>query len=169
MKKIEALQKTIYNLENNVYEYNWTDFDACNCGVVARTIMDGTYSSEAGFHNSQTIDTRLTAFACEAFCMTTGLPLPRVFQELKDVGFTHQDILELENLGNHVILKKLGWRSFESFGRFYWVVCNDAQRNNKNDLITYLKAWIEILLEQMQYPELSTVTVEDIIKEALTV
>ncbi len=145
MTKIEALKKTIYNLENDVFPYKWTDYNNCNCGVVARTIMNGTEPGCAGFHQSPSINHSLCSFSGYAYCMTTNLPLPKVFQELKDTGFTHNELMELEDLRNPIILNKLGWETFKIYDRNLPKAPN--ARDSKESLIVYIKAWVEILQE----------------------
>lgn len=150
MNKLEAIKQTIYNLENDVYEYNWTNADTCNCGVVARTIMGGVRANEAGFSNTPSIDHDLTCFAGWGHCLTTNLPLPRVFQELKDAGFSHQDLIELENLSNKKVATAIGISPYEFPEKKYWL---SSERTNKSWLIKYLKAWAEILEQDGQATE----------------
>jgi hypothetical protein len=146
MNKIQAIRQTISNLENNVYEYNWTDADSCNCGVLARSIMGGVYPRKAGFSESPMKANHLTCFANNAICITTNLPLPRVFSELKNAGFSHEDIMELENLSNPVVIKKAGMSVYRSLNG-YMV---NSDRSDKHYLVAYLKTWAEILEEENQ-------------------
>lgn len=144
MTKIEAIKKTIYNLENDVYEYQWTKAGACNCGILARTLLGGKEVWDAGFLQSPAQQTKGYAPFCQfAFCITTNLELPEVFRVLKETGFTIEELNRLENLNDHAIIKK---------GQVKWFECNDmsnAYRSEKPEVIKYLKAWVEILEEQL--------------------
>lgn len=146
MTKVEALEQTIYNLENDVYEYSWSTLDTCNCGVLARTLLGGKLPTNAGFYKSPKYGGK-GVFAKQAFCVTTNLPLPEVFKVLKEAGFTYPELLELEYLGNKKIAQRLGWLLSE-IGGVYFIDGFDA----KNRLIAYLKAWVSILKEE-QKPE----------------
>lgn len=141
MKKIEAIEKTIYNLENNVYPYRWTDYESCNCGLLAKTILGGKSLRVAGFNQSPVSDKSLSPFCVEAFCITTNLPLPEVFQSLKDAGFSITELLHLENLSDPLICSLAELEI--SGGVFGRPVC--ILRSTKEAVIRYLKAWLEIL------------------------
>lgn len=130
MNKIQALEKTIYNLENDVYEYSWSNPNSCNCGVLAHALL-GKRPSEAGLYNSPLRDnSEKGAFAGVAFCMTSNMPLPEIFSSLKEAGFSFQDLKELEFLANPHIRMRAGMGD----SRFDF--------NEKGSLITYLKAWV---------------------------
>lgn len=141
MTKIEALEKTIYNLENDVYEYLWTNPNSCNCGVLAHTIV-GELPSRTGYFDA---NSGLTgSFSRRAKYMNTGLPMPLVFQSLKDTGFTHQELEELEFLGNPKIAERCGFKP-EYHGE---VMIAHGHFSKKPSVISYLKAWVEILKEE---------------------
>jgi hypothetical protein len=151
MNKIEALQKTIYNLENDVYEYNWTNCNSCNCGVLARTLLNGKNVFESGFDDSPITKSDFEAFSEEAFCMTTNLPLPEVFAVLKQTGFTFKEVDELENLSNEKIRNNLGWE-----------INSKLNRSEKTSVILYLKEWVKMLQENE--PKAKFVTYSKIIQ-----
>lgn len=148
MTKIEALKKTVYNLENDVYEYDWFDFNSCNCGVLAKAVLNGQSAESCGYRDSPISGGHAGCFSKRAYCMTTDLPLPLVFQTLKDVGFTHQDLLELEFLGNVHIANKIG----KIVDVNYWPGVNIIHGffDKKETLISYLKAWVELLTEEQE-------------------
>lgn len=139
MEKTEALEKTIYNLENDVYEYSWTDCNNCNCGVLARTITGAHDLASVGLLDSPITNNKYLAFCEEAFCMTTNLPLPLVFQSFKDTGFSFEELDGLENLNNETILHRVG--------------VTYLRHSNKSNLIKYIKAWVEILGEEKMIEE----------------
>jgi hypothetical protein len=121
MNKIEALEKTIYNLENDVYKYRWMDCDNCNCGVVAKTIMNGKPASEGGLWF---LDQSGCGFAGVyndgvSHCEKTGTPLPEVFKALRESGFSFEDLAKLEGCSHE-----------------------------KEGVITYMKRWVARLKEE---------------------
>ena len=121
MTKIEALEKTIYNLENDVYEYNWWDNDTCNCGVLVRTILNGEKPNSCGMFDVTETAAGFGGMVIKTLetCSQTGIPLPKVYQALKDCGFTGNELDKLEDCSY-----------------------------DKNGVIKYLKAWVEILKEE---------------------
>lgn len=149
MNKIQALELTIFNLENNVYVYYWASPNHCNCGILARTLLGGKYPSNCGYADSPTEEPSGT-FSSNAFCITTNLPLPEVFQVLKDAGFTHQELLELEYLENEKIAGIM-WRKL-SKTLSGCIAMSNEQYANKSSLILYLKAWVGVLKEEEQTP-----------------
>jgi|SRR5688572_9740456 len=156
MDKITALKKTIYNLENDVYEYNWGRYESCNCGVLAKSILSADNIKDFGIGNSPS--RKRNGASSEYYCMTTDLPIPAVFQAVKDAGFSFAEMVELECLTNTEILKLSGVSSYE--------LCHFEKKEN---LIKYLKAWVEILEEKLnKEPEVqaSVATEVDSKKEA---
>jgi hypothetical protein len=132
MTKIEALQKTVYNLENDVYEYSWTGYNTCNCGVLARTLMNGSFPHDNGtFENGANDENGGT---CSGFsgvygmnlrvCSSTGIPLPKVYRVLNETGFTFKELDSLEKASY-----------------------------NKEGVINYFKKWLKELQEKMPNSE----------------
>jgi hypothetical protein len=147
MNKIEALRATIVSIENGM-NYNWYSSNSCNCGVIAKTLCDTNDLNSIGFKESPLLDPkRSSVFSSKAYCLTSNLPLPLMFKKLKESGFTHQDLLELEWLGNEKILKRIGepysfWKEENCF-------IIDNQKYLQKDILTkYLKAWVDILEEE---------------------
>lgn len=146
MNKIEALKKTIYNLENDVYDYRWHDADSCNCGILARTILGGKTARQCGLNDSP-LRANHGGFGRFAYCMVSDLPIPEVFQALKDTGFSYQEIVELEMLGNMEILNRIQAGSYFNEDQQIYVI-NNLKYSDKETVIKYLKAWVEILEEK---------------------
>lgn len=157
MTKIETIEKTIYNLENDVYPYGWINPNSCNCGVLAKTILGGKCIYDAGYSDAPVTCSVYGAFSRRALCMTTNLPLPELFQTLKDAGFTFKELSELEYLSNLEITTKAGidlhYSIVGSLVNGTRMVADDF--DHKPTLIRYLKAWLEILKEQEQPTQLS--------------
>lgn len=149
MTKIEALEKTIFNLENDLTEYNWTESDHCNCGVVAKTLLNGELPNNCGFFQSSLRAENVAGFSQYAYCMTSDMPLPRVFHLLKEAGFVWDELKELEDLSNKQICERGGiWFPVDFNGRTI-----NRYRESKEYLLSYLRAWVEILKEQIPVQE----------------
>jgi len=149
MNKIQALEQTIYNLKNDLVEYNWIDTNHCNCGVLAKTVLQGKTPEECGLYNSTERAEGVGPFASYAQCMTSDLPMPLVFQSLKDAGFSFGELKELEDLSNYKICQRAGmWNVYDKDGRKI-----NLFRERKEYLILYLKTWVEILKEETVAPE----------------
>lgn len=151
MNKIQALELTIFNLENNVYGYNWLSPNHCNCGILARTLLGGKYPSNCGYSDSPAKGpVSVGVFSRRTFCITTNLPLPEVFQVLKDAGFTYQELLDLEYLGNGKIVGIMGRELSKTLSGC--IAMSNNQHTDKSSLILYLKTWVRILKEEEQTP-----------------
>lgn len=142
MTKIEALRKTVYNLENDILHYQWDNFETCNCGVVAKTLLNDEGIGKNGYFDSEIRNKNLTPFCEYAFCITSNMPLPKVFQLLKDAGFTIKELIELENLSNPKISNIIGGKLYPHEAKDLLV---SYYRDQKLYLIAYLRAWIAIL------------------------
>lgn len=152
MNKLEALKKTLHDLKAGTIEYNWNSCESCNCGVVARTLLNGERVFKNGFGDSPSVKSDEFGkgiFSAQAHCMVIDLPLPKVFQALKDAGFTHQELVHLEFLSSRDIIS--GMDKFSSVriaaacnALFETMTCDTAY-NKKEYLISYLESWIRLL------------------------
>lgn len=167
MTKIEALKQTIVNLIEDKIQYNWTSANNCNCGVVARALLDVDDLFQHGYTtNTFPIDPLARGcFARDAYCITSNIPIPKVFQSLKDAGFSHEDLLSLEYLGDPKICKKAGMESTTSLCPYPTLV--GGGYNQKDNLIKYLKAWIEILEEQQVKVIVQPEPIKEKVKETI--
>lgn len=158
-KKIEALEKYLNKLENSKTKYNWNDCDSCNAGGLAKLLMNGRTPRNTGVLDSKLLNKNALPISEQAYCMTSDLPMPKVYQIFKNNGFTYQDIANLEGLSSKEVCKYLGWKrklvSEAKKKRTY--ILNESHHyiDNRNDLITYLKAWIYLLKEEekLKIPE----------------
>lgn len=130
-KIIEALRKTATQLENG-NRYEWGHMGSCNCGNLAQTITSFSRAEiqkfaleKRGDWSKQLID----------YCPTSGLPMDLIIEKMTDFGFTRQDLRHLEWLSDSDILNKMG----VSF----------LDRNLKSDTINYLKAWANLIEDQL--------------------
>lgn len=140
MNKIEALKKTIYNLESGEYDYEWGEPNSCNCGILCHSITGGD------------VEIKVAALFTEAAkCMKTGIAVPAIFKILMNTGFTYKDIHELEFLSNSKIAKRAGIEIDTRPSSFGWCTKRVGRGfSNKETVIDYLKAWVSILEESSQ-------------------
>lgn len=139
MNKIQALEQTIFNLENDVYEYHWGDYESCNCGVLAKTLLDTKRAIRRLVESVKPIrdhNEPYHLFTDRTYCLTTGEELNEVFSALKIAGFTHMELRGLELLNGKEVLDRINR-------------IEPLSKGNKVHAIVYLKAWVEILKEQL--------------------
>jgi hypothetical protein len=105
---------------------------SCNCGNLAQTITTFTraeiqkYALEKrGDWSEQLID----------YCPTSGFPMDLIIKKMIDIGFTNQDLRQLELLSNPEILAKANVRFLN--------------KNSKSDTVLYYKTWANLLEEQL--------------------
>ena len=143
LKIIDALRKTASQLETG-NRYEWGHMGSCNCGNLAQTITSFSraeiqkYAIEKrGDWSEQLID----------YCPTSGFPMDMIIEKMIDFGFTRQDLHHLEWLSDTSILNKIG--------------IGFLNRNLKSDTILYLKAWANLLedelIDQIELPKLNEV------------
>jgi hypothetical protein len=130
-KIIDILRKTATQLENG-NRYEWGHMGSCNCGNLAQTITTFTraeiqkYALEKrGDWSEQLID----------YCPTSGFPMDLIIKKMIDIGFTNQDLRQLELLSNPEILAKANVRFLN--------------KNSKSDTVLYYKTWANLLEEQL--------------------
>jgi hypothetical protein len=100
-----------------------------------------------GLYDSKENLNIMGAFARKAYCMTTGMPIPKVFQSLKDTGFSFDELRNLEYLSDEKIAGRCNIKVSK------WVDGQDVasgQFSVKESLIKYLKAWVSILEEEQE-------------------
>jgi hypothetical protein len=130
---IDAIQKTVARLEKST-TYQWGHMGSCNCGNLAQVI---TSLDKAEIHkyamrrhgdwNEQLID----------YCPTSGLPIDHIIDQMLAFGFTREDLAHLERLSDPEVLKIL-----PKDKRY-------LKHNFKKDVIIYLKAWINLLEDEL--------------------
>lgn len=174
--KIEALKATLIGLKDPDREYEHGHHGTCNCGFVISAITELgkneilkrlTIDGLGGCYYSDMIDGRKFEI-----CPVTGLPMNYIIKSLFEAGFNGDDIKNLENLSDKKVLS-LARINTSLNGRYY------ADREN---VIAYITAWIEILeeeqgcrvlrhpLETTVEPEIKTVyvTIDTKVKELTT-
>ena len=130
---IQALRKTAGNLENSSH-YQWGHMGACNCGFLAQEV---TKLTKAEIHRRALERHGDWTEHLNDYCPINGLPFDDVISELIAFGFDADDLKHLEKLSDPKILDTLPLS-----GR-------NLRHNVKRDVVTYLKAWITLLEDEL--------------------
>lgn len=130
---IASLHRTAAKLRKST-RYEWGHMGGCNCGHLAQEITNYSRKeiharalrSRSGDWNEQLID----------YCPTSGLPMDEIISEMLEAGLDSEDLRQLERLSDPAILDRLPENT------------KALQHNKKDDVITYIQAWAELLEEQ---------------------
>lgn len=130
---ITALRETANRLIGGA-NYEWGHMGRCNCGHLVQTI---THMSD--YEIVKSIDFELAEWTEHAhdYCEGTGHKVDDLFSALQRVGFSHQDVIHLENLSDTRVLDRL------ANGHRY------LQRNNLNDVTLYMNTLADLLEEEL--------------------
>ncbi len=150
-KLILALTNTISALKSGTLAYNWENASECNCGTVVQSITGHT-SLELSDRISQLNkgypdkrDHTWTAIIKRIFYPNTGLTEDELFNTLFEKGMGIEDILHLEYLSNPEIRKRVIKNTSGTQAITFEFLRNHQKIEN---LILYLEAWKELLLEE---------------------
>lgn len=167
VRLITALRETAHTLENPEVTYKWSSFAHCNCGHLVQTVtglepvdiqqtamvQQRDWGQQAYAYN-QTQNTNqfpqpdygddrpaLDEGAWEpenvGACTLTGMSLDRVFATLLELGLDALDFQYLERLSDPAIRQRLGNHH------------TDFPHYEKQNVIDYLKAWADMLEQQL--------------------
>ncbi|MEL6561018.1 MAG: hypothetical protein AAFQ94_22695 [Bacteroidota bacterium] len=130
---IEAIRNTAKKLETGA-PYQWGHMGSCNCGNLAQEITDMStkeiheYAMKRhGDWQEQIID----------YCPTSGLPMDFLISKLLKAGLTTIDLQNLERLSDKKVLDRL--KTTKKY----------LKHNLRDDVILYLKAWSDLLEEEI--------------------
>lgn len=128
---IMALRQTAARL-NEGARYEWGHMARCNCGHLVQTVTQMTDREIA-----QSVDFELDEWSeyAKDYCAGTGHKVDDLFVILQNVGFSHQDVIHLENLSDTRVLDRLAG------GRRY------LQRNKVEDVTLYMLTLADMLAE----------------------
>ena len=132
---VDALRRTIERLSSDT-RYAWGHMGRCNCGHLAQSI---TGLTSAEIHASALAREGDWEEQANRYCPTSGLLIDTVLAAMYDLGLTRDDVRRLERLSDPRVLRRAG----ASHLRF----------NDRGDALRYLRAWAELLEEQLS-PEL---------------
>jgi hypothetical protein len=130
-----VLDNAADELNRTWFGYEWNDRTRCNCGVVARQVMQTSASElkrllppiyEDGIFRPT------WGSMTKAFCSETGLSRNVVFSQLMAAGFRASDFAHLEELSHPAVLHRMA-----PYRKEKGAVC----RSRKSDVIAYLRAW----------------------------
>ena len=149
-KKVEAPKKTlkialgevINSLENDIVRYDWKNQSSCNCGLIVQSLLDANENKVNSLFQSEREKTNIISSSplktwkavLQQRCTATGLPMDGVFKTLLEHSFRPEDIAHLEYLSNKGIL---AGTKIDVKYKYYYA--------KKENLIEYLKSWLNIL------------------------
>jgi hypothetical protein len=131
---IQALRETADRLERGA-DYAWGNHGCCNCGNLLQVISH--QSGKEILRKAHTGIGEWTELA-EEYCGVTNLPADQLVGALMEAGLNATDIHDIEYLDNREVLDKLP-------GGFRWL-----QRNLRADVISYFRAFADLLEERME-------------------
>ncbi|MCL4303303.1 MAG: hypothetical protein KJ077_46885 [Anaerolineae bacterium] len=129
LELIIALRQTADRLASGA-RYEWGHMARCNCGHLVQTITQMTDHEIA-----QSVDFELDEWSeyAKDYCEGSGHKVDDLLIILQDVGFSHQDVIHLENLSDTRVLGRLPG------GRRY------LQRNRVEDVTLYMQTLADML------------------------
>lgn len=129
---IDALRQTADRLDQGA-RYEWGHMGRCNCGHLVQTV-----TNLSDHEIVKSIDFELDEWTEHAkdYCAGTGHKVDDLFATLRNVGFTHQDVIHLENLSDRRVLARLG------DGRRH------LHRNSVPDVTLYMRTMADLLEDE---------------------
>ena len=130
---INAMRRAAKRLDASS-SYQWGHMGSCNCGFLAQEIarLDKDQIHERAMQRYGDWNDQLNDY-----CPTSGLPMDDLISELLKVGVTVDDLKRLERLSDTSILQHLRGGK------------RDLEKNRKSDVVEYLRAWADMLEEEM--------------------
>lgn len=130
-----VLDNAADELKQTWFGYEWNDRTRCNCGVVARMILEASPARLKTllppiYENGIFCPTWETM--TEIYCEDSGLARHEVFRTLLQAGLRRGDFSHLEQLSHPKIVARM-----EPHRRTKWAVL----RSRKSDVIAYLRGW----------------------------
>lgn len=130
-----TLDNAADNLACTWLGYEWNDRTRCNCGIVAREVLQVTPVQLKKllppiFEDGNFLPTwrEMT----EIYCRDTGLTRHEVFSRLLAAGLRPEDFSHLEELSHIEILQRMPSDSRKG---------KPVRRSRKSDVIAYLRTW----------------------------
>lgn len=160
MKKkilIDAIALVARGLESGKLSHNWHGLCSCNAGLLIKAITGKRFDEihplikplEVLAEENNLSPTWRNIIVCYQAAPEKKTFDLRLFQMLREKGLSFDDIISLEFLSDKKILKRSGIRTRKHFLGIipYGPILPEYFKQKKN-LIKYLKAWKEILLEE---------------------
>jgi hypothetical protein len=133
---IYALRKTAVRLRSGA-PYQWGHLGSCNCGHLAQTL---TLKSKGEIHAEALKRVGDWGDVSAQYCETSGLPIDDIIGAMLNVGLNLNDIENLENLTDRKVLAQLPAQQ------------RSLKHNNRDDVVTYLTIWANLLESQLEEP-----------------
>lgn len=130
---IDALRRTARSLANGA-PYQWGHMGGCNCGNLAQEL---TKLSKEQIHQYAMQRYGDWNEQVEDYCPTSTLPVDLVINEMLNAGMMLEDIKHLERLDDKAVLHRLPLEK------------RHLRHNVRNDVITYMNTWADLLEEQL--------------------
>lgn len=98
LQKITLFQSAAQYLTQHPYQYQWNNSSACNCGTLVKLLQPDAFIDQQyrrilfGMYSNEVYDKF-------NYCSTTGLPVNLILQVLFNAGFTKEEIVDIEFLG----------------------------------------------------------------------
>lgn len=154
---IAALDQVIARLQDGA-NYQWGHMGSCNCGHLAQALthlprqqIHAAALRRAGDWGEQAVE----------YCAVSGFPLDHIITTMLNAGLELHDIDRLERLADPEVLRRLPMSE-------RWL-----KRNRREDAITYMRAWRELLCEQYNalhpqapYAALQVIGLDDDVSDA---
>ena len=133
---VSVLDRTIARLSGET-RYQWGHMGMCNCGHLAQSITGLTH---AEIHASALVREGDWEEQANRYCPTSGLLIDSVLAAMFDLGLTRDDVRHLEKLSDPNVLRRAG--------------VPYLRRNQREDVLVYLRAWRELLAHDHPVAEL---------------
>ncbi len=152
-KLITALRTAATALEDYTFAYEWKSPERCNCGVVACALTGKSPNQLKAILDTQAISpgkmTGSWTHRIGVVCPITGATTDSIFSALFEAGLTKRDIVELEYLCNPKVMEKAGLAVTyrRKFFKFWKKSKVPVDQTNKSNVIRYLRAWADLLVE----------------------
>jgi hypothetical protein len=135
---VQLLLNTANRLENSP-TYQWGHMGACNCGHLAQEV---TQLSKAQIHARAMERYGDWSTQVRDYCPDSGLAIDDIIGALLAEGLSTRDLEQLE------------WLSDDKVLRLMPADRRHPERNKKDDVVLYLRAWAALLEAEMSLPEL---------------
>jgi len=132
-----VLDNAADELNSTWFGYEWNDRTRCNCGIVARQVLQtdarGLKRALPPILDQGTFLPSWRAMT-QTYCSDTGLPRNEVFARLLAAGLRPTDFAHLEDLANSEIIARMNATRRPN---------SPVIKSRKSDVIAYLRAWAE--------------------------
>lgn len=135
---IDALRRAADRIEAPGSDYDWHKGEVCNCGQVARQLIEPSELLELMYGHAE--HGTWSERESRGYCPVTGLPIWKVIKALAGFGFERGDLAEIESTSNQTVCDRAG------------IPNRLGLRTNPSHVASYLRAQAQILEEQLTPP-----------------